>query len=386
MKKKPLYKTWIEINTNAIKHNISVFRSLIPRKTKFYAVVKSNAYGHDLLLFSNLADVYGVDGFCVDSVIEGKKIRTAGIEKPILVLGPTLPHFFKEAEKYNITITISSGDILERLIKSKVKVQFHLKCDTGMHRQGFYLEDIPGVIKQIQSASWRTKFEIRNYLRGVYTHFAASKDILYPQYTEEQLKKFLSIKSFFEKNMFRNLMYHAAATGGVVTYPKSHFDMVRIGIGLYGYWPTREIEIQHEMLWRKKLQLKRVLSWKAIVSEIKILEKGDQVGYDLTEEVQEKTKAVIIPIGYWHGFPRSLSNVGQVLIGGKRAKVLGRVSMDLIVAGLPKNTHPKVFDEAIIIGEKKNEIINASHFGQMAETVHYEILTRINPLIRRISV
>ncbi len=368
----PKLKTWVEINKKAVASNIKTLRSLLKPKTKLWSVVKSNAYGHGLADFAKIADDSGVNGFCVDSVQEGLKLRKNGIKKPVLVLGPTLPGLFKEAFAGNITITISNFDSLKNLLKNKYKPNFHLKFDTGMHRQGFYLNEVSKLIKLLKAN------KLANQLTGIYTHFASAKDLNYPTYTDLQFSQFEKEIKRLENSGFKNLIKHASATGGTLINPRYHLDAVRIGIGLYGLWPSKELFLQ-----RKDLKLKPVLSWHALISEIKNLKKGDYVGYDLAERISSPSKIAILPIGYWHGFPRGLSGAGEVLISGKRAKILGRVSMDLIVAnvtGIPCKTG----DRATIIGRQKNEEISAFETAQKLGTIHYELVTRINPLIERI--
>src|SRR3989344_8834611 len=170
-------KTWIEINGRAAKKNCQAFRKVIGPRVKLWAVVKSNAYGHGLLAFSRAVE-RDVDGFCVDSVIEGIKLRRAGIKKFILVLGPTLPAPLREAGAYGITVSISNFDALKSLAAMKNRPAFHLKIDTGMHRQGFYLEDLPKVERAL--------LRMKEKAAGIFTHFASAKDIHYPTYTEKQ--------------------------------------------------------------------------------------------------------------------------------------------------------------------------------------------------------
>lgn len=364
-------KTWVEINRKAVERNFKILKSLLNTRTKMLAVVKSNAYGHGLLAFSKIADLLGVDGFCVDSVFEGLKLRENGIKKMILVLGPTLPALFRMASENDIAITISNFENLASYLKVKHQPKFHLKIDTGMHRQGFYNEDLPRVIKLIKKN--------RN-LSGIYTHFASAKDINYPTFTDLQFGIFLKAVKFLEKAGYKSLIRHCAATGAALINSKYHLDAVRIGIGLYGLWPSRELEIQ---LYNLKFQ--PILSWKAMISEVKNLKKGDYVGYDLTERVLRPSAIAVIPIGYWHGFGRGLSGIGEVLVRGKRAKVLGRVSMDIIVVDVT-GIKCKVGDTATIIGRENNEMISAYELAQKLGTTHYEIVTRINPLIERIAV
>lgn len=377
------YKTWIELKKQAVFNNARIFRSLLKKRTKLFAVVKSNAYGHGLYLFSKIADEAGVDGFCVDSVVEGSKLRLVGIQKPIISLGPTMPVLLESAKQNNIILTIPSFDFLKIILACPYDIDFHLKIDTGMHRQGFYIRDIPKIIKILKS---KKNKKVSQRLVGLYTHFAAAKDIAYPDYTFNQISEFEKAVGFFKKAGFENLSLHAAATGGTVLYPKSHFDIVRVGIGLYGYWPTKEIAREHSLIWGKDLKLMPVLAWKSVISEIKNLKKGDFVGYDLTEKIPHNLKEAIIPIGYWHGLPRSLSGKGRVLVRGQFAKILGRVSMDLINVALPEKINTKPGEKITLIGKDKNSFIGADELAEYEGTVHYEILTRLNPLIQRIAV
>jgi alanine racemase len=363
-----MLKTWIEINTAAVKNNVKIIRRLLNSKTKLWAVVKSNAYGHGLSLFSKIADKNGVDGFCVDSVVEGLKLREEGIKKHILVLGPTFKNLFRAAAENKITITISNLEGLQELAKSKYKPDFHLKIDTGMHRQGFYVEELFKVLQRIMNQ----ELGIKNSLTGVYTHFASAKDVNYPTFTEEQFKEFQKATRILEKAGFKNLVKHAAATGGTLVNQKYHLDAVRIGIGLYGLYPSPELEMQ-----MPKLGLKPVLSWYATISEVKNLKPGDYIGYDLAERIQKNAKMAVIPIGYWHGFPRALSGIGEVLIRGKRARVLGRVSMDMIVVDITGIDCKR--------GDKATLIISAYETAKKLGASYYELLTRINPLIERIA-
>ncbi len=373
-------RTWIEIDSRAAARNYKTFRGLLGRNTKLWSVVKSNAYGHGLVVFSRLMQKLGVDGFCVDSLVEGLRLRKEGITKPILVLGPTLPALFKEAAKYKITISISNFEALKALRRGSEQAhipEFHLKIDTGMHRQGFYANELPKVIRLLNSKS---KI-LNSKLTGIYTHFASAKDINYPTYTERQFAEFEKAAKLFEKAGFKNLTKHVAATGGMLVNPKYHLDAVRIGIGFYGLWPSKELEVQLG----GKIHLEPVLRWKTVVCETKNLRAGDYVGYDLAERVPKDTWMGVLPVGYWHGFPRSLSGAGEVLIGGRHARVLGRVSMDLLIVDL----HGAKFspgDVVTIIGKDGKEELTAFEAAQRAGTVHYELLTRLNPLMERILI
>ncbi|MCR4328668.1 MAG: alanine racemase [Patescibacteria group bacterium] len=369
-------RTWVEIDSNAAHHNYKTFRRLIGPKIKLWAVVKSNAYGHGLVLFSKLADSFGADGFCVDSIIEGNRLRQEGVTKPILILGPTLPARLRDAEENGITVSVSNTDALKAIICAKPHPAFHIKVDTGFHRQGFYVEDIPKAIALIQNS----KSKIKNSFKGVFTHFAAAKDVTYPTYTEMQFGKFELALRMFRDAGFDSLTVHAAATGATTLNAKYHMDAVRVGMGLYGFHASPELEMQLPYS-----ALKPVLHWKTVVSEVKKFNVGDYVGYDITERMRHSGMMAVLPIGYWHGFPRAFSSIGEVLIGGSVARVIGRVSMDLTVVDVT-GIKCKPGMAVVVIGKSGKEEIRAQETARIIGTTQYELLTRLNPLMERIIV
>jgi alanine racemase len=338
-------------------------------------VVKSNAYGHNLIEFSQELTRLGADCLGVDSLVEGVALRKAGITIPILVLGYTLPALYSEARKNKIAVTISSMTMLRdalQLQKSPKPLRIHIKVDTGMHRQGFQLHESAALLYQLGSSAPALIVE------GLYTHFAEAKNPRSGDNTRRQIKEFAEWISAFHTAGLKP-MTHASATGGTLLYPAAHYDMVRIGIGLYGLWPSSEAE----RALTRKLALKPVLSWRAVVSEVKVVKRGERVGYDLTEMLTRESTLVVIPVGYWHGFPRLLSSKGRVLIHGKTARVVGRVSMDMIVVDVTDIPKVKAGDTATLIGSDGKEQIKASELAQFAATTHYEIVTRLNPLMKR---
>lgn len=375
--KTPSYdvRTWIEIDKAAVKHNAAAMRKLLSPGTKLFAVVKSNAYGHGIFAMPPLLLESGVDGFCVDSIIEAVAMRERGITAPILVLGFTLPKLYPLAHEHNITLTISSMDSLRELCRAKTAPQFHLKVDTGMHRQGVYVEEISDIIALLK------KSPAGKALAGVYTHFASAKDINYPTYTDMQTAAFDCALALLQKAGWTKLVRHAAATAGAMVNKKYHYDAVRVGIGFYGLWPSKELRIQ-----MPDINLLPILSWHTVVGEVKHAKKGDYVGYDLVERLRRDSTLAVIPVGYWHGFPRALSGVGEVLVNGKRARVLGRVSMDIIVVDVT-GISCAMGDIATLIGAQGKEVITAEECAAAAGGAsYYEYLTRLNPLIERIVV
>lgn len=357
------YKAKVYISKNAIKKNVAIFRHLIGKKLKFLAVVKSNAYGHGLVTCSKIATSF-VDWFGVDSVREALRLRKEGIKKPILVFGYTMPALYKEAEKNKISLSFFNETEI-KLLKKYPKLRIHLKIDTGMHRQGIYVRDLARFIKNISAKQ----------VEGVYTHFAGAKDPKFYPYTLLQIKNFKEAIAIIEKKN-PNIIRHAAATSATVNYPDSYFDMVRVGAGIYGLGLASHTE----------LKIRPVLSFTSIIAQVKEVSAGNYIGYDLTEKVYEDKHIAIVPIGYWHGIPRTLSKIGEVLVRGRRAKILGVVSMDAIVIAPPKNFKVAVGDEVVFIGSQKGDRITVRDIAKKIRSVDSEITTRINPLIPRIVI
>ncbi|KKU78271.1 MAG: Alanine racemase [Parcubacteria group bacterium GW2011_GWA2_47_64] len=328
-------RTWIEVDRKAIRHNFGVFKSLIPKRTKLMAVVKSNAYGHSLIDFSKEMERFGADSLGVDSMMEALALRREGVTLPILVLGYTMPELFSEAAKNDISLTVSTFDTLRAIEKAE----------------------------------------------GLFTHFANAKNPAFPKDTSDQLNEFKKWILAFKRTGHTPIV-HAAATAGTILFPESHFDMVRVGIGLYGLWPAPEVR----EAFKDRITLRPALVWKSFITETKKLPVGSRIGYDLTEELRQDSAVGIVPIGYWHGYPRALSSIGHVIVRGKECKVLGRVSMDMLTVDVSKVVNPKLGDEVVIMGGDDSLPISAAGLARSLDESWYEIVTRLNPLIKRIYI
>jgi len=382
MPTKPTHiRTWIEIDRKAIEKNYQLFRKVLAEEKKdggvtgLAGVIKSNAYGHNVYLYAKELERLGIDLLAVDSLVEGMSLRKSGITAPILVLGYTLPSLYAKAGEHGIAIAISSWESLRALSRYRGRpLSIHIKVDTGMHRQGFQWGEHARVLHLLRALPKVVRIE------GLFTHFAEAKKPKDGARTRKQIAQFLSWKKVFTDSG-HSLITHTSATGGALVYPEAHEDLVRIGIGLYGIWPSSEVR-----QYRKDLELHPVLSWKAIVSEVKDIAKGESLGYDFTERVKRKTRIAVIPIGYWHGFPRLLSGKAHVLIRGKRARVLGRVSMDMIIVDVTRISGIRVGDIVTLIGRDGKERVSAEELATLAQTTAYEILTRLNPKMEHVLV
>jgi alanine racemase len=367
-------RTWIELDRKALAGNLRLFRGVLPRGCGIMAVCKSNAYGHGLYNLAPLLEELGVDWFGVDSIVEAVTLREKGIRRPLLVLGYTLPSRFADAVRHGVSLTMSSLANLRALARpgGRRRIGIHLKLDTGMHRQGLMRPEWPAALGLLKRQAARVELE------GLYTHFAESKDPARRESTRKQIREFDTAAAFFRAGGLAPLL-HAGATAGAVNYPEARYDLVRIGIGLMGLWPSDETRLA----WEKGLPLRPVLSWRSLISETKRLRKGDAVGYDYTERLGRASTVGICPVGYWHGFPRSLSRIGEVLVRGRRAKVLGAVSMDMIVADLTGIPGARPGDVVTLIGRDGAGEVSAYEVAQKAGISHYELLTRLNPLIQK---
>ncbi|MFB6212683.1 MAG: alanine racemase [Candidatus Magasanikbacteria bacterium] len=361
-------RTKVEISENAIENNFKEFKEKIEKNTLFGVVVKSNAYGHGIVEISQKLDQLGADWFIVSGIHEAINLRENGIKKPILILGYTPPRFFKEAKKLNVRLTAPSKEFVQKLIEngpSNIKV--HLKINTGMNRRGIKPNQTSKIVKSL--------LESKVTLEGFYTHLAEATTPNH-QKTDEQLLKFKKSREKI-RNKGVDLIEHAGATAGSLAYPESELDMVRVGIGLYGLWPSKEIKKKYA----KSLNLEPTLEWKTFLAETKNIKKGEGLGYGFTEKLKRDSQIGIVPIGYWHGYPIQASRKGSVLIHNKKAKVMGRVSMDSMMIDITDIKNPQPGDEVTLVGPEK---VTASNLAEKADSINYEIVTSINPAIRRV--
>ena len=368
-------RTWITVDQAAIQKNYQSFRDFIPKETDIMAVVKSNAYGHGLVPFDNKKKKLHVSWLGVDSMVEGLAIRKSGVTTPILNLGAVLESRLKEAFLQKISVTVSSFDGFRALKRARLPgLSIQVKVDTGMHRQGFDEKDLPEVLRVVSEGEG--KFFT---LTGLYTHFASAKNPAFPEYTHIQIEAFKRWKKAFNDQGFSPIA-HAGATGGALLFPESHFDMVRIGIGMYGLWPSLPVRRARE----ENLALFPALSWYSVVVGVKEVPCGARVGYDLTETLTRDTRYAVIPIGYWHGYPRILSSIGEVMIHRMRARILGRISMDMMIVDITDIPDVSNGDKVTLIGGEAGSRISAEELALLGDSINYELVTRINPLIERI--
>ncbi len=364
-------KTWVEVSKDTLKRNIEIIKKLAQGKIVM-GVVKSNAYGHGLVETAKLFLKYGANWLGVDNLDEAVLLRKSKVTAPVLVLGYTPVELFSLAAKHKIKLTFYGEEIFKQASKFKKSINFHLKIDTGMSRQGVLLSDLPSFLTSLRNFP-----EIK--IEGVFTHFANADNLSDPSYARKQLANFKEALELIKKHGIQPKIIHASATPAFFSLPEASFDLVRIGIAFYGLWPSLEFSRRFN-----NLGIKPVLSWKTRIVQVKKIHKGTPVGYGITEKVKRDSMIALLPVGYYDGYFRSLSSIGEVLVSGQRCKVLGRISMNLSVVDVTKVANAKVWDEVILIGRSGNKEITAEEIAEKLGTISYEVVSRINPLLPRI--
>ena len=372
--------SWIEIDAARLRSNLDQFRSATPAGTSIMAVVKANAYGHGLEVTAPIAaeraDWLGVN--CID---EALAITGLGLQKPIAILGHTPVEQLPDVAKNGYRQVLYRLDVARALSESAQKfgttARVHLKIETGTNRQGIALHDLQGFVSELAKMP---AIEIE----GAYTHFANIEDTLDPSYAQSQRGKFKDALALVEKAGVRPSQIHASATAGTLLYPEMAFSMVRVGIGTYGIWPSRETQLAARER-GKRLSLLPVLTWKTRVAQVKHINTGEYVGYGLTYRASRPMKLVVLPIGYYDGYDRKLSNAGRALIHGQPASIIGRVAMNMTMLDVT-DIGAELDDEVVLIGRQGDSEIRAEELAEKIGSIPYEVVTRINPLLERIRV
>jgi alanine racemase len=355
--------TWVEVDLEAIRHNAKILK---PENVELMAVVKANGYGHGDVEVARAAIEAGASWVGLASVEEGLRLRGAGIEAPILVLSELPDGSEAVALAHRLTPTLYSEDGLERLSEAaRGPVPVHVKLDTGMHRVGVWPpEEAPAFALRIREAGLEVE--------GLFTHFARSEEDEVT--TKEQLDRFLeAAEAVRSAGVFPRLL-HSANSGATILHPESHLDLVRPGIALYGIEPAPGVGTH--------LGLRPALTWRSQVSAAKRLPAGESISYGHRYRLERDAWVATVPVGYADGYPRQLTNLGEVLIGGRRCRVAGTVTMDqLIVDG--GDMEVRVGEEVVLIGSQGNQTIGADALGRLFGTIGYEIVSRIGERVPR---
>lgn len=394
------HAVWVEISRDAYVANLRFYRERVGDEVELAAVVKSNAYGHGLLEIAALAREHGADSFCVHALDEALRLRAAGLGEDVLILGPVPPGRREEAARAGFRVTVSHREAVagfaaagERLRRP---VRIHLKVETGTHRQGADEGELAAMLAEIAGHPGLV-------VDGVSTHFANIEDTTSHEMALGQLARFeahleriLAAGHRVAESPRRHLgraagmRRHAACTAAATLFPKTHFELVRLGIGQYGLWPSKETYLSY-LLGRggpaePGAILQPVLAWKTRIFELKRVPAGAGIGYGCTYRTTRESRIAVLPVGYADGYDRRLSNQAHVLVRGRRCPVRGRVCMNLTMVDVTDVPDVALGDEAVLLGRQGEQRVGAEDLAGWIGTIAYEVVARISPELPRLAV
>ncbi len=375
MKSLPL--SYIEISKSKLLHNIKQFRRIVKKGTKIAAVIKANAYGHGDKEVIKIVNPH-IDYFQINSIEELEKIKPY-TKKEILLLGYIGENDIEQAIKLGCILSVFDlhhALLINKIAKKlKTKQMVLIAIDSHLGREGILPLHTALFLKEIK--------KMKNIsIDGVYAHFANIEDTSDFSHAEKQIRDYEYVVKIFKENGYSKIKTHISATSGVLAYEKGRGinTIVRVGIGLYGMWPSTELA----NAWQKKLVLLPVVRWITHIAQVKIVPKGESIGYGLSYITKKETKLAIIPQGYSNGLSRSYAHKGEILIKGKRAPILGRIAMNMFVVDVTDIKGVKPENEVILLGSQKKEKITAEDIANKIATINYEVTTQISPLLPKI--
>lgn len=384
-----LEPSYIELSVSALKQNIAFLKGRLKAGVKMSSVIKGNAYGHGISAFIPIAEKCGMNHFSVFSANEAHGVLKFRSDEStqIMIMGMIRDSELEWAVENGIEFYLFENKRLDSAIQAAKKIgkkaKIHLQIETGMNRTGFSEEEWSSIFSKVKSHSDQLE------LKGICTHFAGAESVANYYRIQNQNQKFMSAievaKSIFGFTPFA----HASSSAAFLTYSEMQYDMVRVGIAQYGFWPSRETYM-HQMRENRFNQgedpLKRVISWKSEVMSTKWVDQGDFIGYGNVYMAGRKMRIATVPIGYTHGFGRNLTNTGFVLIRGERAGVVGIVNMNMITVDITDIPGSEKGDEVVLIGFQGEDEITVASFSEMTNNLNYELLTRLPASIPRKKV
>jgi alanine racemase len=340
------------------------------------AIVKADGYGHGAVEVARAAVAAGVSFLGVGLVEEAVELRENGLTVPILILGFTPAEYGPYLCRYHLTPTVFTSEEAEAFSAAAKscghELPVHIKVDTGMSRVGYFpCEEADDFIVGIASKPGLS-------LQGLYTHFA-SADHRDKTFTRQQLQRYLSLVQRLEARGIHVPVKHTANSAGAIDVRDAHFDMIRLGISLYGLYPSAEVN-------RMDVDLRPAMALKSRIIFIKEVPAGTGISYGSTYVTDQRTRVATLPLGYGDGYPRQLSNIGQVLVRGQRAPIVGRVCMDQTVINVQHINDVMTGDEAVLFGRQGDSILHVDEVARWLNTINYEVVTRISRRIPRVYI
>lgn len=378
-----LFTSFIELNKSALNNNINYLKSKAGQDVKYSMVIKANAYGHGIEDLLPMIESCGIDHFSVFSVEEAR--RALKVKKEpchIMIMGFVDDDYLEWAIENDISFFVFTQERLDAVCniskKTAKPARVHIELETGMHRTGFCENQLPYVIEKLKMNDGNIVIE------GVCSHLAGAESMDNFKRINKQINTFKRLVKQIKSEGLNPRYRHISCSAGILNFPESSFDLVRIGISNYGFWPNNETKMLHlkqaKML---KDPLEQVLSWKSKVMSINNVKEDEYVSYGKSFLTNRDSKIATVPVGYGYGFSRNLSNLGHVLINGKRVSIIGSVNMNMMVVDVTDLPEVQVNDEVVLIGEQGENDISVSSFSDMNNSMNYELLTRLPSRIPR---
>lgn len=373
----------IELNKSAYHKNIQFLRKTFGKKVILSSVVKGNAYGHGLHEFVTMANDCGVNHFSAFDVEEAKIIREALPSKvTVMIMGFVPDEDMEWVITNDVEFYVFDKSRLSTAVKTAKKLRtkaiVHIEVETGMNRTGFDKQELTYVIATLKKETEHLVF------KGLCTHYAGAESITNYYRVEKQIKKYQEIYDYICSTGIQPEIKHTACSAASMMYPETRMDLVRIGIMQYGLWSSPEVFVKFLNSYKNKIDpLQRIIAWKSKIMSTKKVNSGEFIGYGTSFLAERKMKIAVVPIGYAHGYSRSLSNQGRVLIQGHRCAVIGSVNMNMMTVDVTDIDAVKKEDEVVLIGSQKDMTVSVASFSDLSNQLNYELLTRIAKTIPR---
>ena len=375
----------IILNQSALKANLTFIRKKIGPHVRFSSVVKANAYGHGILAFVRMAENCGVRHFSVASAFEAEEVLEA-IRQPdsrIMIMGILYEEDIAWAVERGIEFYVFNYDRLPKALEAAKQIGkpalIHLEVETGANRTGLPADEVgPALTFMKKHREWLT-FE------GLCTHFGGAESLSNQFKIDSQHRRYKAFLQLCKRKSFMPNYRHIGCSAAALAYPDTVYDMVRVGVAQYGFWPSPDIYYMHLQTVDKKSDtpLKRILSWKTDVMDLRRVAPGEFIGYGTAYQATHEMRVAVLPLGYSNGYPRGMSNRGQVLIRGKKAPIVGLINMNLFMVDVSHITDVEVGDEVVLIGRQKNTSIGVRSFTNATNLLNNEMLSRLPAAIPR---
>jgi len=374
----------IELSQSALKKNINFIRKKLEKGTRLSCVVKANAYGHGIPQIVTMLGKIGLDHISVASAYEAEEVLNYRQDNmDVMIMGILYDQDIEWAIAHHIEFYVFNYDrlqlVLEKAKKLQRKAKVHIEVETGTNRTGMtepYFKKALTFLKRNQ--------EYIDF-QGLCTHLGGAESLSNTFRTEQQKERYKGYLAECKKKRYLPAIRHIACSASALVMPETHYDMVRVGVATYGFWPSPDVYYQHlqQVGKMKDAPMSRIISWKTDVMDVKHVPKGDFIGYGTAYQATRDMSVAVIPVGYCNGYPRGQSNRGYVLINGRKARITGLINMNLFMVDISDIPNVNVGDEVTLLGKQKNNTIKVSSFTNYTQLLNNEMLSRLPTAIPR---